>query len=624
MMIKIHLLSINKAGEVDSSPNIPDSGRIESRMEKTGTDGKLKIGDDWNAITIIALSQSNPLKAIAEFVENSIDARAKSITLIRGKSKGEYYLKIIDDGQGIGDFKYVATHIGDSIKRKMKKQGAQGLQGEFGIGLLSFWTVGENLYLTSTSENGSYKMTMQKNKSTYNIVPVKSLFENSTGTELHIYPLLPGIRQLSGEKMQGYLSSELRDRIKKSGVNIRIIDKTGGKEYSVEPREFNGRLLHNLRRQSCKYGEIYIEIYLNSPDPQNNVGLFKNGTRVIQNISNLEPFNKEPWNTGHLSGIIDAPFLQLTPGTREGIIYDSSFEEFCGAMSEISGQLSAVINEQRAAEEEKASRNILNSVKKAFSEAMYYLPREEYEWINIFSESKNKNTGNGQLGDAGDMIPGEAINVTGSDTGIPQSEVLFEIPGHLHKIHISPSKPVMKVGERKKIRVICKDRNKTPIEDNLMYKWEILEGKGMIENPHEGEIVFIAPDEPGISVIQAVVIEDTVVLKAEAIVTMTDSLFEKDDNDGSMNGNKGIPNYTFKHAAGELWRSMFDMENNLIIINSGNADFIYASKIHARKLRYICKIFSKELLLYNNASMSNNEILEKMIELSLYTEEHLK
>ena len=31
--------------------------------------GKLKIGDDWNAITIIALSQISPLKAIAELVE---------------------------------------------------------------------------------------------------------------------------------------------------------------------------------------------------------------------------------------------------------------------------------------------------------------------------------------------------------------------------------------------------------------------------------------------------------------------------------------------------------------------------------------------------------------------------
>jgi hypothetical protein len=41
-------------------------------MKVTSKDsGKLRIGDDWNAIRIIALSQSNPLKAIAEFVENS-------------------------------------------------------------------------------------------------------------------------------------------------------------------------------------------------------------------------------------------------------------------------------------------------------------------------------------------------------------------------------------------------------------------------------------------------------------------------------------------------------------------------------------------------------------------------
>jgi hypothetical protein len=42
--------------------------------------GRLRIGDDWNAINIIALSQQNPLKAVAEFVENSIDASARRAT----------------------------------------------------------------------------------------------------------------------------------------------------------------------------------------------------------------------------------------------------------------------------------------------------------------------------------------------------------------------------------------------------------------------------------------------------------------------------------------------------------------------------------------------------------------
>ena len=45
--------------------------------------GKLRIGDDWNAITIIALSQQSPLKAVAELVENSMDARAGNMRLPR-------------------------------------------------------------------------------------------------------------------------------------------------------------------------------------------------------------------------------------------------------------------------------------------------------------------------------------------------------------------------------------------------------------------------------------------------------------------------------------------------------------------------------------------------------------
>lgn len=54
-----------------------------SRNAKVADRGKLKIGDDWNAIRIIALSQSNPLKAIAEFVENSIDAADRSASIKR-------------------------------------------------------------------------------------------------------------------------------------------------------------------------------------------------------------------------------------------------------------------------------------------------------------------------------------------------------------------------------------------------------------------------------------------------------------------------------------------------------------------------------------------------------------
>ena len=68
---------------------------------KSRASGKLRIGDHWNAITIIALSQSNPLKAVAELVENSIDAGAKTIVITRGKEKGQHYLRVKDDGEGV-------------------------------------------------------------------------------------------------------------------------------------------------------------------------------------------------------------------------------------------------------------------------------------------------------------------------------------------------------------------------------------------------------------------------------------------------------------------------------------------------------------------------------------------
>lgn len=92
-----------------------DSLNLNPKSSRSKRKGNLRIGDHWNAIHIIALSQSNPLKAIAEFVENSIDAKAKTITIVRGKEGGKHYLRIVDDGvgipkneQGIPDFKYVA------------------------------------------------------------------------------------------------------------------------------------------------------------------------------------------------------------------------------------------------------------------------------------------------------------------------------------------------------------------------------------------------------------------------------------------------------------------------------------------------------------------------------------
>src|SRR5579862_1402987 len=160
---------------------------MATRPAKVGgrrSSGNLRIGDQWNAITIIALSQSNPLKAVAELVENCIDAQARTIVITRGREKGQHYLRVKDDGEGVRrnadgepDFHYVATHVCDSIKRQLKAHGAGGLQGEFGIGLLSFWTLGEDLLLTSAGEDGrAYQMHLRKGDPSFRITQRPTLF----------------------------------------------------------------------------------------------------------------------------------------------------------------------------------------------------------------------------------------------------------------------------------------------------------------------------------------------------------------------------------------------------------------------------------------------------------------
>jgi hypothetical protein len=607
--------------------------------------GKLRIGDNWNAITIIALSQNNPLKAIAEFVENSIDANANQVTIIRGKERGEPYLKIVDDGAGIPkndegmpDFKYVATHICDSLKRKLKEEGIQGIQGEFGIGLLSFWTVGERLTLSSAGMDGrTYQMEMKKNEPGYSIGVRKSLFSHP-GTELLVRPLLPGLRQVSGEKIQNYLASELRDRIRKSGVRIKILDRTSKKDLEVQPRQFTGRLLHEIGSLPSESGEIYVELYLNAPSPDNQVGLFKGGTRVLSSLAEMDIFNAPPWNAGYLQGMIDAPFIQLTPGTRTGVIQDERFEELREALEGLSTTLNGIIQQQKEAEEEQASRNILKSVQKALKEAFLTLPPEDYSWFDLHSGKKKGGPESGASTGVDRTVAPGVEPMQASDGTIPPEEIgpidvedreggegreFFTYPGPLYAAVISPSAAVMKVGTQRGFRCIPRDKSRRVIEENVSINWKINEGGGGLSSDGGEIVTYTAPDEPGLVTLNAVVTQNDVSVSAQAAVTVSESLIERPPGEHEGKG-RGLPGYTFIRAPGELWRSRYDEKNNLIVINNGHRDYQFAAQKPARKLKYICRLFCKELVLANFVGFEAKELLERVIELSLYVEEHLK
>ena len=571
-----------------SKPKVP-------RKSKAADRGKLKIGDDWNAIRIIALSQGNPLKAIAEFVENSIDARATIIAITRGREHGDHYLSIKDDGEGVPrdaegrpDFKHVATHICDSIKRRLKAEGTgAGVQGEFGIGLLSFWTVGNTLTMISSgSDQRPYQMTMRKGDSGYTVRPRRVLFAEH-GTELRISPLLEGIRALSGEKIQWYLASELRDRIRTANIRVTVIDKLARKQYEVEPRAYEGRLLHQLPSVRTPFGDAYAELYLAEPADSCQVALTRAGTRVIEDLATLQGLEHTPWSSRYLQGLIEA---------------------------------------QQRAEEEQASQQSLRAIQRAFREALLALPPEEYDWFDIQACARNESgpprPGTGEVGPAMREEEPADLGVAEPTFNPGVQRQFFDYAGPLFSVVISPASSTTPVNEQRQFRGLPRDRSRRRVEEDLQFAWEITEGGGSLANTTDQEVGYLAPGTPGLSRLKVSVTQRDVTCTAEALVTITDSL-ETSISTAIINA-RGLPGYTFERAAGELWRSRFDPERNLIIVNSGHRDFVFATKNRALQLRYLVRLYVKELVLKNFTGVSPEQLLERMIELALYAEEKLK
>jgi len=479
--------------------------------------------------------------------------------------------------------------------------------------------------MTSTgTDQKAYQMTMSKGDSRYEVSPKRMLFAEK-GTELKIAPLLEGIRTLSGEKIQWYLASELRDRIRDSKARVTVIDKLARKQYEVEPRQFEGRLLHQLPPIRTQFGDAYAELYLAEPADTARVALTRVGTRVIEDLSTLPGLEHAPWISRYVQGLIDVPFLNLTPGTRNGIIQDERYADFIDALVPLESHVKGLIAEQQRAEEEQASQQSLKAIQKAFHEALLALPREEYDWFDVQGRARQEGAGANSGGGvpAGtaweETFPGMAEPKT---TESPQRE-FFDFAGPLFGVIVSPAASTTPLNETRKFRALPRDRSRRRVVEDLTFAWQITEGEGILQGVSDQEVEFRAPGVPGLARVTVTVAQRGITVTAEALITVTDSL-EGAMNTSAVVNTRGLPGYTFERAAGELWRCRFDTERNIIVVNSGHRDFVFATRNRALQLRYLVRLYVKELVLKNFAGLPADQLLERMIELSLYAEEKLK
>ncbi len=203
----------------------------------------------------------------------------------------------------------------------------------------------------------------------------------------------------------------------------------------------------------------------------------------------------------------------------------------------------------------------------------------------------------------------------------PQRQ-FFDYAGPLFSVVVSPASSTTPLNEKRKFRALPRDRSRRRVIEDLPFTWEIIEGAGSLQGLTDQEVEFRAPGVPGLARLKVTVSQRDVTATAEALITVTDSL-ESATTPAVVNA-RGLPGYTFERAAGELWRCRFDAERNIIVVNSGHRDFVFATRNRALQLRYLVRLYVKELVLKNFGGLPADQLLERMIELSLYAEEKLK
>ncbi len=595
-------------------------------LASSTTTGRLQIGDQWNAITIIAHSQTHPLKAICELTENAIDAGARHIRIVRRRSKGQLYLELEDDGRGVAadesglpDFQRIATHLCDSMKRHLTATQRRGVHGEFGIGLLSFWSLGEELRMISGG-NGTplRELCLVRGQQEYEIRPVKGRLA-TVGTRVVVGPLLEATKNLvTGEKIARYLSAELRDRIRATGVAIDVADPVARRQMRVTPREFEGERLEIPRRYATPLGDVSVEIYARTDDATDPAGiaLCKDGTRVLATVTELLPFQHAPWNDRRLVGLVDFEPLTLAPGTRSGVVPDAAFEALVAVAPAIERDILETLATREQAEAERASRQLLKQVHKAFASALADLPAEDYLFFDIPKQSPVLQS---NAGGAGESLAVRGADAAGGPTGPTDPRAiptLFAVePGPLATIRITPRHPRRPPGRGCRLMATAIDAQGVEVVAGLVWSWKVVAGAATLEP--DGEACVITSATTGMVVVEAVA--------RQFLIEATDRVDVKfvEPRQGEGDGGRGLPSYRLEAEHGQPWRSRYDSAANEIVINSAHRDFLASRSSPARHRRYIGKLYGKEVVLTNFPHESPAEVMERLIEVTLRTEDAL-
>ena len=602
---------------------------------------KLKPADPFDLIRWLARSQSDPRKAVAELVQNSLDAKARRVTIERRRVRRAPALVIRDDGEGIvpeltreGALRAIATNIGHSRKRGLspRERHDEMVAGKYGIGLLGFWSIGHRMEIRSRVGGGEvWALRMVEDQERAELVRERMAFETAdTFTEVVIGELHDAAQRiLTGRRLNDYLASELRGMLLATGASLEIQDRLARglaeRTFVVVPRRFVGERLSVPEMVPVEgHAPAKIELYLARGGDRAAIEVSCAGTLIADDAAELrmEGLDRSPWTGRGLTGLIEFSAFQIPPGTRRGVIPDAASEAFARAMAGYATLVEAELGRLDRERQATTSRQLLTELRRALRGLRARLP--QYELPKV--EEPASSAGTAPVAGAGGAAP-EGLSLGQADSGVEDAEPdpgpteeepsLFP-PGPLATVRIVPAEVTVQAGRERRVQAIALDRDGRRVRGEVSFAWSSDNAAVEIVGDGPKPLVRVQPD-------------------ARADLRLFDrgrraagrrarrgarrSVRIADRPEPATDLAAGVPEPELVDDSGGRWRSRFDGQRWQV--NASHDDYIALRGEPRTRLRYLLSLFAKEVALRAHGVPGSEAALESLVEILAHAERNL-
>ena len=642
--------------------------------------GRVRVHDPFELVRWLALSQPDPRKALAELVQNSLDAGARHVEVTRVRIKGVACLEVRDDGEGVipeldraEALRYLATHIGHSRKRSLTPRERMELmtQGQYGIGLLGFWSLGERLEIRAlTPESSSredddpdqrpHRLVLFRDSPDYTIEPLHARTRDAKKNEgFTTEVVVVGLHRdalpvLAGRRAADYLAQELRGQLLARDVKLVVRDRIArgraAKRIVVKPRRFLGERIEGLAALEVSgYVPARLELYYTGNRASHSGGdrlkLYGAGTLVADGFDELGALGLDhpPWTDSRLSGMVDFPALQVAPGSRRGVVPDRAAFAFAAALRGLEPILSALLARHESQRVEDLDKAVVRDLQAAFRDLYRQLPRYALLPVGeredaaagppgdgVAARGEGDGThGLGEGDEAADREGGapeasaeetaeDAAALEQEEEGLRASDLGAEMlpAGSLVSARLRPVAIRVVRGGYRTVRVQPLDEYGRLLESGLEIEWRLTAECGSLEVDAERPRVvrLRASEERAEGTLSVVVRRDGAVAEASASVKVLDAI-------GRRGSDEGIPEPELIDAPIESWRSR--MREGSWQVNAGHPSYRAIATSGALKLRYLSMLFAKEVVLRSASDARLEEPLEQLIEVAAFADRQI-